>query len=415
MTQANEPLVFHGGPIVLADRVVVDHRVVVSGGRIEAVEKDRKTVPRGATVIDLKGSLLTPGMVDIHVHGGGGSDFMDATPEAVRTVCQTHLRHGTTTLFPTTTTGTIEQLESMFAACRSVLESGEPTGHARIAGIHLYGPYFAEDKVGCHKKDHTRTPDPKEYQRYFKSGLVKIATCAAELPGAAVFYRAAARNGCLITCGHSNSTYQEMAAAFRAGMRHVDHFWCVMSSVTSLRPRCGTPMQAGMEQFVLVEPEMSTEVIADGSHLSDELLNFAYRMKSAKKLCLVTDSSRALDQPPGKYKFGPLDDGDWFLNDGEVGRTLDGKNLASSVAGMDRMIRTMNRANGGALADTIRMASLTPAELAGVADEVGSIETGKRADLVIWSPKLQIRSVLIGGNLAHGRMPPKPRNSVSRK
>jgi N-acetylglucosamine-6-phosphate deacetylase len=415
MTQANEPLVFHGGPIVLADRVVGDHRVVVSGGRIEAVEKDRKTVPRGATVIDLKGSLLTPGMVDIHVHGGGGSDFMDATPEAVRTVCQTHLRHGTTTLFPTTTTGTIEQLESMFAACRSVLESGEPTGHARIAGIHLYGPYFAEDKVGCHKKDHTRTPDPKEYQRYFKSGLVKIATCAAELPGAAVFYRAAARNGCLITCGHSNSTYQEMAAAFRAGMRHVDHFWCVMSSVTSLRPRCGTPMQAGMEQFVLVEPEMSTEVIADGSHLSDELLNFAYRMKSAKKLCLVTDSSRALDQPPGKYKFGPLDDGDWFLNDGEVGRTLDGKNLASSVAGMDRMIRTMNRANGGALADTIRMASLTPAELAGVADEVGSIETGKRADLVIWSPKLQIRSVLIGGNLAHGRMPPKPRNSVSRK
>lgn len=174
-------------------------------------------------------------------------------------------------------------------------------------------------------------------------------------------------------------------------------------------------MQAGMEQFVLVEPEMSTEVIADGSHLSDELLNFAYRIKSAKKLCLVTDSSRALDQPPGQYKFGPLDDGDWFLNDGEVGRTLDGKNLASSVAGMDRMIRTMNRANGGVLADTIRMASLTPAELAGVADEVGSIEAGKRADLVIWSPKLQIRSVFLGGNLAYGRLPPKPRNPVSQK
>lgn len=415
MTLTNDTLVFHGGPIVLADRMADNYRVVVSRGRIEKVEKDRKTVPRGAIVIDLKGALLTPGMVDIHVHGGGGADFMDATPEAVRTVCQTHLRHGTTTLFPTTTTGTIEQIESTFAACGAVLRSGEPTDHARIAGIHLYGPYFAEDKVGCHKKEHTRTPEPKEYQRYFKSGLVKIATCAAELPGAGVFYRAAARNGCLITCGHSNSTYQEMAAAFRAGMRHVDHFWCVMSSVTSLRPRCGTPMQAGMEQFVLVEPEMSTEVIADGSHLSDELLNFAYRMKGAKKLCLVTDSSRALDQPPGKYKFGPLDDGDWFLNDGEVGRTLNGKNLASSVAGMDRMIRTMNRANGGALADTIRMASLTPAELAGVADEVGSIEVGKRADLVIWSPKLQVRSVFLGGNLAHGRMPPQPSKTALQK
>ena len=415
MTDTNVTTVFHGGPVVLADRVVDGFRVVVSDGRITAVEKDRKSTPRSAKIIDLGGAILTPGMVDIHIHGGGGADFMDATPEAVRTVCQTHLRHGTTTLFPTTTTGTIEQLESMFRACRTIQQLGEPTDYARIAGIHLYGPYFAEDKVGCHKKEHTRTPDPKEFQRYFKTGLVKIATCAAELPGASIFYRAAARNGCLITCGHSNSTYQEMAAAFRVGMRHVDHFWCVMSSVTSLRPRCGTPMQAGMEQFVLVEPEMSTEVIADGSHLSDELLNFAYRMKSAKKLCLVTDSSRALDQPPGRYKFGPLDDGDWFLNDGEVGRTLDGKNLASSVAGMDRMIRTMNRANGGALADTIRMASLTPAELTGVADTVGSIEVGKRADLVIWSPKLQIRSVFLSGNLAHGRVPAKSRKIAAIK
>lgn len=408
MKQPYNSLVLHGGPIVLSDQILEGYRVVVSDGRITNVERNRKTVPRGAITIDLQGNLLAPGMVDIHVHGGGGADFMDATPDAVRTVCKTHLRHGTTTLFPTTTTGTIDQLELMFSACRTVQQPGEPIDQARIAGIHLYGPYFAEDKVGCHKKDHTRPPDPKEYRRYFKTGMVKIATCAAELPGAAVFYRAAAKNGCLVTCGHSNSTYQEMAAAFRAGMRHVDHFWCVMSSVTSLRSRCGTPMQAGMEQFVLIEPEMSTEVIADGSHLSDDLLNFAYRMKGAKRLCLVTDSSRALDQPPGRYKFGPIDDGDWFLNDGEVGRTLDGKNLASSVAGMDRMVRTMNRANGGQLADTIRMASLTPAELAGVANEVGSIEAGKRADLVIWSPKLQIRSVLLGGQLAHGRLPSNP-------
>jgi N-acetylglucosamine-6-phosphate deacetylase len=205
----------------------------------------------------------------------------------------------------------------------------------------------------------------------------------------------------LITCGHSNSTYGEMAEAFKNGMRHVDHFWCVMSSVTSLRPRCGTPMQAGMEQFVLIEPEMSTEVIADGSHLSDELLNFAYRMKGAKRLCLVTDSSRALDMPPGRYKFGNEQDGDWFLNDGEVGRTLDSSNLASSIAGMDRMVRTMFRATGGELVDVIRMASLTPAERVGVDGELGSIAVGKRADLVVWASKLKVRQVYLGGELAH--------------
>ncbi len=394
---------FQGGPIVLADRVVEGQRVVVRDGQISAVEAETKRVPAGAEIVDLAGATLTPGMVDIHVHGGGNADFMDATPAAVRTVCETHLRHGTTTLFPTTTTGTQEQLEAAFAACHEVQQSetNADTARARIAGMHLYGPYFLPEKVGCHKREHQRDPVASEYRRYFATGMVKIATCAAELPGAAAFYRYARDRGCLITCGHSNSTYQEMAAAFRNGMRHVDHFWCVMSSVSSLRPRCGTPMQASMEQFVLVEPEMSTEVIADGSHLSDELLNFAYRMKGAARLCLVTDSSRALDMPPGRYKFGNEADGDWFLHDGEVGRVLDGTNLASSVAGMDRMIRTMLRATGGKLADVIRMASLTPAELTGTAETIGSIDLGKRADLVVWSPRMKIRQVYLDGQLAH--------------
>lgn len=391
--------VFRGGPIVLVDSVVTDHRVTVRDGLVDTVEPDRGSLPADAEVVDLKGASLAPGFVDIHVHGGGGADFMDASVDAVRTVCRTHLRHGTTSLFPTTTTGTVEQINATMDACREVIDS--PGGdESRIVGIHLYGPYFAADKVGCHQQVHQRDPDIAEYRDYFASGLVKIATCAAELPGAGAFYRYAYRRGCLVTCGHSNSTFPEMAAAFRAGMRHVDHFWCVMSSVSSLRPRCGTPMQASMEQFVLVEPEMSTEVIADGCHLSDELLDFAYRMKGSQRLCLVTDSSRALDEPPGRYIFGSKDDGNWFLSDGEVGRVLDGTNLASSVAGMDRMVRTMLRATKASLAEVVRMASLTPAERAGVADTIGSIEPGKRADFVVLSPKIKVRRVYLAGELA---------------
>ena len=108
-------------------------------------------------------------------------------------------------------------------------------------------------------------PTPTSTLSYCAGGMVRIATCAAELPGAESFYAAARERGCLVTCGHSNATWTEMARAFRAGMRHVDHFWCAMSSVSSLRPRFGSPMQASMEQFVLAHPEMSTEVIADGA------------------------------------------------------------------------------------------------------------------------------------------------------
>ncbi|MBL8891917.1 MAG: N-acetylglucosamine-6-phosphate deacetylase [Planctomycetaceae bacterium] len=392
--------------IIGPDRIWQDHELLVHNGRIETIRPAGKKRPQDAQIVSLRGCFLTPGLIDIHVHGGGGTDFMDGTIEAVRTACQTHLRHGTTTLFPTTTTGTVPQLEAMLEVCAQVqaADFAEPSclkkpATARIGGVHLYGPYFAPDKVGCHLPNHQRAPDKAEYDRYFKTGLIRIATCAAELPGAKEFYQTAKKYGCLVTCGHSNSTFTEMQAAFRQGMRHVDHFWCAMSSVTSLRPRCGTPMQAGMEQFVLIEPEMSTEVIADGCHLSDDLLRFAFHFKGPERLCLVTDSSRALDQPPGEYRFGSQVDGPHFYSDGQVGWTTDRKGLASSVAGMDRMIRTMYRATKAPLPSIIRMASLTPAERVGISRDYGSIEVGKVADLVIWTKRWQVKQVYLAGSL----------------
>ncbi len=389
-------VVFQGGPLILPDAIVHERRLVAKAGRIVAIEDARKPLPKGATVVELRGKLLAPGFVDLHVHGGDGADFMDGTVAAVQTACRVHLRHGTTTLFPTTTTGSPAQLSAMHTACQQAQRDDDQRG-SRIAGVHFYGPYFAADKVGCHRLEGQRPPDPAEYRQHFATGIIRIATCAAELPGAVEFYRYAKRRGCLVTCGHSNSTWTEMAAAFRAGMRHVDHFWCAMSSVASLRDRCGTPMQGSMEQFVLAEPEMSTEVLADGCHLAPELLRFAYQMKGVKRLCLVTDSSRALDQPAGRYRFGNCDDGEWFENDGEVGRMIDGSALASSVAGMDHMVRTMARATGAPLPDVIRMASLTPTERAGIAGDCGSLEVGKRADLVVLTKSLKVHAVFRAG------------------
>jgi N-acetylglucosamine-6-phosphate deacetylase len=376
------------GAVVRPDGLLEDGAVLCEDGRIAAVGRDVAAPPG---VLEIDGAYVAPGFVDIHVHGGDGADFMDGTVDAVLAATRAHARHGTTTIFPTTTTGSPDQLDAMLAAYSSA-----PSGSgARVAGVHLYGPFFAPDKLGCHGADGRRDPNPAEYERYLEAGLVRIATCAAELPGAAAYYESAAARGCLVTCGHSNASWAEMEGAFAAGVRHVDHFWCAMSSVPSVAEWLGTPMQGSMEQFVLLRDEMSTEVIADGAHLAPELLEFAFRMKGPSRLCLVTDSSRALDMPPGEYRFGPQSDGEPFESDGAVGRQ--GARLASSVAGMDRMVRTMSGATSASLAETVRMASLTPAELAGVPDEIGSLEPGKRADVLVLSAQLEVERVFLAG------------------
>lgn len=391
------PLLITGGTLVLPDELIEDGEVVIERGVIQSVGPRKHRERFAGRVVDVQGAYISPGFIDIHVHGGGGADYMDGNSHAVRVANRCHARHGTTTIFPTTTTGSRQQITRMIVACGEVQHAWLPLDGARVGGVHFYGPYFAEDKVGCHSKEGRRDPDMAEYRPHFDTGLIRIATCAAELPGADEFYKMARKHGCLVTCGHSNASWGEMEAAFKLGMRHVDHFWCVMSSVASLRPRFGTPMQASMEQFVLANSEMSTEVIADGQHLSPELLRFAYQMKGPERLCLVTDSSRAVDCPPGEYRFGPLEDGPLFVSDGQVGRTADGKSLASSVVGLDHMLRTMRAATNAPLPNLIRMASLTPAERTGIAKTVGSLTVGKHADVVVLSPTLEVQKTFIGG------------------
>ncbi|QDT03776.1 N-acetylglucosamine-6-phosphate deacetylase [Rubripirellula lacrimiformis] len=385
------------GTAVLPDRLLRDAVVVCRDERISYVGTARSRVPAGAKVIDAKGAYICPGFVDIHIHGGGGADVMDGTVDAVSTVCQSHSRHGTTTLFPTTSTGTDDQIHAMLAACVEVRDGWTVDAGSKIGGVHLYGPYFAKGKVGCHNESVCRTPKAAEFRRYFDTGIVRVATCAAELPGAAAFYRYATKQGCLVTCGHSNSSWSEMDAGFANGMRHVDHFWCAMSNVSSVRNRLGVPMQGSMLEYVLSNPEMSTEVIADGKHLAPELLNFAWRMKGSQRLCLVTDCNRALDMPPGRYRFGPKSDGSWFTSDGEVGWASTGS-LASAVMGMDHMVRTMHKIGGVPLHEAVRMATLTPAERTGIDEHVGSLAKGKQADIVLLSKTLKVKQVYINGH-----------------
>lgn len=383
--------------VILENEIQINSTIEIEGETITAVLPEKPANTENDILIDADGQFVGPGFVDIHVHGGAGADFMDGTEEAVIQACRAHLRHGTTTIFPTTTTGSSAEIQAMITACQNVAKCNQADLLPHIPGIHLYGPYFAPDKVGCHSAAGRREPLPSEFQLYFQSNFVSIATCAAELPGASLFYESARQHGCLITCGHSNASWAEMQSAFEHGMRHVDHFWCAMSGVSSLRARLGTPMQAGMEQFVLFNKAMSTEVIADGEHLSRELLEFAFQMIGPDRLCLVTDSSRALDMPPGYYKFGHFETGSDFQSNDRVGLTLTGDALASSIQGMDHMLRVMKQSTSATLPQLFRMASLTPARLTGLAGQIGSIEPGKRADLLIFDKQLNITDCIVRG------------------
>lgn len=386
------------GAVVLPDRVLQNGAVLVEGDRIVAVgSADDSFIPESSTVIDASNGYISPGFVDIHTHGGAGSDYMDGTSDAVRISNRCHARHGTTTIFPTTTTGTPQQLAAMLDAAQDVKRTWKPADGSRIGGVHWYGPYFASDKIGAHPKGYERNPDPAEYDPALARGIIRTATCAAELPGAVEFCRAAKAAGCLVTCGHSNASWPELAAAYDAGLRHVDHFWNAMSSTDSIRRRLGTPQRGSMAEFVLYHQEMSTEVIADGAHHAPEMLQFAYRMLGSSRLCLVSDCSRALDTPPGIYHIGNHETGEPFENTGTAGVLPGGTTLASSIFALEHMVRVMMRDTDAGLAEVIRMASITPAQRTGYAADRGSLEPGKLADIVVLSRDLVVKRTFLGG------------------
>jgi N-acetylglucosamine-6-phosphate deacetylase len=350
----------------------------------------------GGKIIDLEGGYLAPGFVDLHVHGGDGADFMDGTEEAFRTVCRAHARHGTTSLLPTTTVARHEQHLAFLDVCRRLKREG--TDSARILGAHFYGPYFAREARGCHPAEAVRPPNPTEYEQYLAyADCLTTATVAPELPGAGAFVRACRARGVRCNVGHSHATFEQMEEALSWGVRHVDHLFCAMSDRARLRQSQAYPMRGGVLEATLYFDELTTEVIADGKHLQRELLLLAYKVKGPDRLALVTDCNRALDCPDGEYVFGPKDGGERVLRRDGVGLMPDGSALASGVVGLDECVRTFHRLTGVPLPEVVRMASLTPARIAGWDREVGSIAPGKRADLVWLDPELRARTVYRDG------------------
>jgi N-acetylglucosamine-6-phosphate deacetylase len=197
--------------------------------------------------------------------------------------------------------------------------------------------------------------------------------------------------------GHSHATFDQVEAALAWGVGHVDHLFCAMSDRARLRLGQPYPMRGGVLEATLFFDGLTTEVIADGKHLQRELLLLAHKVKGPDRLALVTDCNRALDMPDGEYLFGPRDGGEPILRRDGVGVMPGGQALASGVVGLDECVRTFRRLTRVPLPEVVRMASLTPARVAGRDGEVGSIAAGKRADLLVLDPDLHVTQVYLAG------------------
>ncbi|HVJ82065.1 MAG TPA: N-acetylglucosamine-6-phosphate deacetylase, partial [Planctomycetia bacterium] len=372
--------------------------VATEGGRIVAIETGF-AAPAGAARVDLAGRFLCPGFVDLHVHGGAGADFMDATAAAFESVCRAHARHGTTALTPTSTIASRDRTLAFLRLCREL--RGAATGGARIVGAHLYGPFFAPAAAGCHPVNCHAPPSSADVREFLGAAgdSLRSVTIAPEIDGAAEFYRAFQGAGVRCNIGHSHATFEQVEAAIGWGARHVDHLFCAMSDRARLRQSQTYPMRGGVMEATLYFEELTTEVIADGRHLAPELLKLALKIKGPDRLALVTDAMRGLDMPDGEYWFGAEGEGERVRKQDGVGVTLDGKALASGVQGMDAGVRTMHRSAGVSLTEAVRMARLAPATMLGLEREIGGLAVGMRADLVVLDSQLQVERTYVGGEL----------------
>jgi N-acetylglucosamine-6-phosphate deacetylase len=393
----NERLKIYNGRVLTPGRIIPNGTVVVIEGKISEVSDGNVDLP-GAIEIDAQNNYVSPGFIDIHVHGGGGYDFMDGTVDAFLEVAKLHARYGTTSMLPTTLTSGKQKLLKALSSYEKA--NTENTSGAQFLGMHIEGPYIAMNQKGAQDPRFIRDPDKEEYEEIISaSGNIKRWSAAPELKGALSFGRYLTSKGILPSIAHTDATYNEVIEAFESGYTHLTHFYSAMSGVT----RVGCSRYAGVIESGYLIDEMTVEIIADGVHLPEPLLKLVYKIKGAQKAALITDAIRATGTSATETILGDLESGMRVIVEDDVAKLPDRSCFAGSVATADRLVRTMIDLAGLPLSETITMITSTPAAIIGVDDKKGSLSPGKDADLVIFDDNITIQTTIIKGKAVYDR------------
>jgi N-acetylglucosamine-6-phosphate deacetylase len=376
-------MIFKNGRLIFPNGVRDGLDLLVEDGMITAIRGQAPAM--GEQIVDLEGSYLAPGFIDIHVHGAMGRDTMEASEKAFRAICDYHVTGGTTSLLLTTATAPTKAIINVVNAvhdCRSSIK--------QIAGVHVEGPFISKAKAGAQRVSSMRKPTPPAYAPLLKHcDIIKRMTIAPELPGALELIDQLRANGVSVSGGHSDAWEDDARTAFEHGMRNVTHTFNCMSTTR----RRGIDRVAGLLEFAMSEPEIICELIADGHHVSPTLMKMLYRAKGARGICLVTDATAGAGLPDGS-KFSLY--GTKCIAEAGVCLLADRSALAGSASRMIDLIRTMVTKIGVPLHEAIVMATDTPAFAVGLNNK-GQFKIGGDADLVVISPELEVLWTFLGG------------------
>ncbi|MEX2117105.1 MAG: N-acetylglucosamine-6-phosphate deacetylase [Bacteroidota bacterium] len=377
-------LAFVNARLVTPFRIIERGTLVTDGPTIAEVgSSDEVTIPPGTSRIDVGGNWLTPGFVDVLVHGGGGYGFADMSKEALDTISEFFFRHGTT--------GMLAALHSkpekeMIADVRRISDFIQKGPKSNIWGIHLEGPFINSEYHGAMKTEYLWKPDLPAWDRLFgaSNGTIRLMTIAPELPGVEAIMRAAARHGVVLSIGHSKASYQEVLNAIDNGAAHVTHLFNAMPVFHHRNP--------GVVVAALLHNELKIELIADGIHVHPAVMKLLYNIKGDGGIVLITDAIRASGMKDGEYTFMDqsiaVKDKRAYLADGT---------LAGSTLTMEEAVRNMVRLVDVPVTNAVRMASFNGAKVLGLSHRKGILAVGKDADLVVMDKDFKVRMTVFEG------------------
>src|SRR5580704_16104482 len=355
--------------------------ILIRDGVIEAIApREALTLPPGATEISATDKTAIPGFVDVHIHGAGGHDVMEATPEAMRAVARTVATHGTTSMVATTVTASSAEILQSVAGIANYICGQRDDGVARaeVLGIHFEGPFLSPVRRGVHPAEWLRLPSADLLKQFLEAadGKTLVLTIAPELLGAMPCIDAARKAGVVVALGHTDATYEQARAAIAHGARHAVHVY------NAMRPF--THRDSGVIGAVLTSPDVTAELIADGVHVDETAMRILLQAKGAAGVILISDGISATGMPDGKYILGTFE----VTVAGGVCRNAEGK-LAGSTLTLDRALRNIVNL-GIPLPDALRMLTLNPATLLGIEFKKGSLRTGADADILLLDESLNL-------------------------